>query len=375
MDRLTKLYVEITTACNLGCQMCVQRVWDEPLGHMPLEDFTGLVDGLHALDQPAPVIHLGGYGEPLSHPDVLEMVRFAKTAGVPVEMTTNGVQLDEDTAAALVDLGLDRLVVSLDGAGPGCYDDIRVRGDFNQVVENVRRLYRFRIQKHSRFGLPRVDIAFVAMKRNIADLPRLPALATRIGATNILVSNLIPHTRAMAGEILYADALNACTYQESSYIPSVSLPKLDIYTGSPVVEPLLQTFQTTSSITWLDAPFSRRNDYCRFAREGYAAVRRDGQVSPCLSLLHDHPEYLRGRRRDIAHHTLGDITTQSIKAVWESPAFVEYRARLREFPFSPCTTCGGCERFPHNLEDCRSSVAAFPACGGCLWAQGFVQCP
>ena len=35
-DPLTKLYVEITTYCNLSCQMCVQRVWSESPGAMPL---------------------------------------------------------------------------------------------------------------------------------------------------------------------------------------------------------------------------------------------------------------------------------------------------------------------------------------------------
>lgn len=80
-----------------------------------------------------------------------------------------------------------------------------------------------------------------------------------------------------------------------------------------------------------------------------------------------------GRRKDITHYTFGNIEATPLDELWETPQFAAFRARLREFPFSPCTTCGGCERFPRNFEDCVGNT--FPICGGCLWAQGFVQCP
>jgi MoaA/NifB/PqqE/SkfB family radical SAM enzyme len=134
----------------------------------------------------------------------------------------------------------------------------------------------------------------------------------------------------------------------------------------------LDVFESRVSLTLLNRSLSDRNDYCRFAQEGFAAIRWDGEVSPCLSLLHDHPEYIRGRRKDVTHLSLGNIKDQPLPAIWESEAFSQFRARLREFHFSPCSTCGGCERFPRNLEDCTGNT--FPTCGGCLWAQGFVQC-
>ena len=131
-------------------------------------------------------------------------------------------------------------------------------------------------------------------------------------------------------------------------------------------------FSSTASLSLLGASLSARNDYCTFAQEGYAAVRWDGEVSPCLSLLHDHPEYIRGRRKDVTHHSFGNVKSAPLAEIWRSPAFAEFRSRLRGFGFSPCTTCGGCERFPANYEDCTGN--GFPTCGGCLWAQGFVQC-
>ena len=369
-DPLTKLYVEITTACNLDCQMCVRRAWSEPIGSMSLETFRALIEQLREFSSP-PTVHFSGYGEPMFHPAFVEMVSLAKAIGARMEVTTNGMLLTPDKAAALIELDLDRLVVSIDGVTPQRYGDIRVDGSFEQVIANLLHLRRLKLQKKGRHGNPEIGIAFVAMKRNVADLPELPRLATRVGASLILVSNVIPHTPEMEREILYEQTLTACAFRASPWVADMSLPKLDL--NAHTLEPLHKAYTSTASISLLDVSLSGRNDYCRFAQEGYAAVRWDGEVSPCLELLHDHPVYLHGRRKDVTHYSLGNVKEKPLWEIWESPEFTRFRARLREFFFSPCTTCGGCERFAANFEDCLGN--SFPTCGGCLWAQGFVQCP
>jgi MoaA/NifB/PqqE/SkfB family radical SAM enzyme len=338
---------------------------------MPLETFSQLMAQLGQFPRP-PTIHLSGYGEPMFHDDFLEIVKQAKATGARVEMTTNGLLLNADKAIALIDLGLDRLVVSIDGMTPEGYEDIRTDSSFEQVIENLVQLRLFKLKKKGRrYGNPQTDIAFVAMKRNVADLPKLTRLAARVGVSEILVSNLVPHTMEMEDEILYAQSLTTCTFRASQWVADMSLPKLDL--DSDTLKPLHDVFTSTASIRLLDVGLNGRNDYCRFSQEGYAAVRWDGQVSPCLSLLHDHPVYLRKRRKDVSHYALGNVNKSSLRDIWQSPEFANFRARLREFLFSPCTTCGGCERFEANFEDCYNN--SFPTCGGCLWAQGFVQCP
>lgn len=368
-EPLTKLYVEVTTACNLDCVMCVRRIWREPAGIMPRRTFAALMQQVAALPAP-PVIHLSGYGEPTTHPDFLELIRLAKATGAKVEVTSNGTLLDSAMAQALIDLDLDRLVVSVDGATAARYEEIRTWSSFDQVIDNLRELKRRRLRRHGRHGNPQLALAFVAMQENIADLPLLPALAIQVGAWEVLVSNVVPHSAEMEGRILYRAALNACAYRASRWSPALSLPKLDLEPRT--LGPLQGAFNSTASIRLLDAPLSARSDYCRFAQEGYAAIRWDGEVSPCLSLLHDHPEYIRGRRKDITHYTMGNINRTPLREIWEGEAFCQFRARLQAFGFSPCSTCGGCERFPANFEDCSGN--GFPTCGGCLWAQGLVQC-
>ena len=45
-DVLRKVYVEITSRCNLNCTTCIRQVWDEPLGHMPIERYQRMLAGL-----------------------------------------------------------------------------------------------------------------------------------------------------------------------------------------------------------------------------------------------------------------------------------------------------------------------------------------
>jgi hypothetical protein len=67
------------------------------------------------------------------------------------------------------------------------------------------------------------------------------------------------------------------------------------------------------------------------------------------------------------------VLKQDLLDIWKDPQYVELRQRLQSFEFSPCTDCNCCELPEENREDCLGNT--FPACGGCLWAQGLIQCP
>ena len=63
-----------------------------------------------------------------------------------------------------------------------------------------------------------------------------------------------------------------------------------------------------------------------------------------------------------------------VEDLWLDPEYVAYRERLHNFAFAPCSYCGGCDLSEANDEDCLGNTT-FPVCGGCLWAQGIIQCP
>ena len=222
---LARVYVEPTNLCNLRCRTCVRNVWDEPWGSMSSATFSRVMDGVRRIS-PVPAVFFGGFGEPFAHPDILAMVAEAKGAGSTVELITNGTALDEGVSRELIRIGLDRLWVSIDGASPESYADVRLRDALPQIIDNLRRLRHLRTAKAS--ARPSLGIAFVAMKQNITDLPEVIRLGTRLGADRFSVTNVLPHTPEMRDQVLYADALCSSWAGPSAWVPEVSLPRMDI---------------------------------------------------------------------------------------------------------------------------------------------------
>ncbi|MBK9233690.1 MAG: hypothetical protein IPO15_23290 [Anaerolineae bacterium] len=66
------------------------------------------------------------------------------------------------------------------------------------------------------------------MKRNIKDLPAVLNLARRLGASFFKVSNVLPYTEQLRTEILYDHLLNDIAYMPSTWLPHLSLPKMEI---------------------------------------------------------------------------------------------------------------------------------------------------
>ncbi len=145
---LKRIYVEITNKCNLNCATCMRNIWDVKYADMSAETFKRILSSLEGLTK-KPELFFGGYGEPLSHPACLDMIEQAKKAGHSVSLITNGILLTEQVTRRLIDLRLDNLWVSLDGASPECYADVRLGDALPVVVENLTRL---RAQKYQTFG-------------------------------------------------------------------------------------------------------------------------------------------------------------------------------------------------------------------------------
>ncbi|MEJ5224258.1 MAG: radical SAM protein, partial [Anaerolineales bacterium] len=125
VTHLTKVYVEPTNACNLDCLTCFRQGWDDKLGKMTERTFQRILEGIQDFEA-APTLYFGGIGEPLANKYTIDWVERAKAQGLRVEMITNGTLLDATRLRRLVDAGLDLLWVSIDGARPESYADIRL---------------------------------------------------------------------------------------------------------------------------------------------------------------------------------------------------------------------------------------------------------
>jgi MoaA/NifB/PqqE/SkfB family radical SAM enzyme len=376
VSHLARVYIEPTNRCNLDCVTCIRHSWDEPLGEMTLSVFSRIIGSLKALSAP-PSVFLGGLGEPLSHPHIVEMVQELKSIGSYVELITNGTLLNEPLSQQLIDAGLDMMWVSLDGATPDSYKDVRLGAALPEVLSNLQQFRQVRYAQLKELGgldlllKPQLGVVFVAMKRNIKDLPAVFSLASRLGSLHFLVTNVLPYTPEMEDEILYSRAISDTIYTSVPLLRSLDFPKMDI---SPITrEAIYCAMRGDHYLSFSGASFGERNNLCPFIEKGSLAIRWDGDVSPCLALLHDHKAYLHKYRRSLKRHTVGNVLDQSIGDMWNKPDYLTFRKRVQAFNFSPCVLCGGCELFESNQEDCIGSPV--PACGGCLWAQGIIRCP
>ena len=368
ITHLTKIYIEPTVACNLSCVTCFRNCWDQANGRMSDKTFEAILSGLKALD-PVPSVYFGGIGEPLFHPKTVEWVARVKELGVKVELITNGTTLTEKKTRQLVDAGLDMLWVSLDGATPETYADIRLGAELPQVIANLRRLAKMR--KGGHFPQPEIGIAFLAMQRNIADLPKVIRLGISLGAKHFSVSNLQPATADMQAERLYTRTMRNIAYLPSSVLPRLSLPKMDF--NEQTQEALTQAFNSGCNVSYAGNNWGGANDVCNFVESGTMSIAWNGDVSPCWPLMHTLTSYLHEKPRLSKKHVIGNVVEHTLSDLWLDPEYLAYRERLHNFVFAPCTFCGGCDLSEANEEDCFGNT--FPSCGGCLWAQGIVQCP
>lgn len=365
---LTKLYVEVTSLCNIECRTCLRNNWDEAMGRMTDETFARVLASVAQLE-PKPTVFFGGIGEPLFHRRTLEWAAQAKRLGARVELITNGTMLTERHARALIKLGLDVLWVSLDGATPESYADVRLGAELPRVLANLERFNQLRAPGHR--PRPELGLAFVAMQRNIHDLPEVLKIGKRLRAARFSVSNVLPTTPELQAEMLYADTVKSLAYMDSPWQRKLSLPRMDLRNGTR--EAFFAALNAGYNVNFGGNSLAGATDVCSFIEGGTLSVRWDGSVAPCLPLLHTHTTYLHGKPRVNFSHTLGNIGERSLLSIWTDPEYLAYRERVQGFGFAPCTFCGGCEMSQSNREDCLGNTA--PACGGCLWAQGVIQCP
>lgn len=142
------LDIETTNICNLQCPMCPRTIMlanetFSELGFMSKDDYKRIID--EASKNGVKSIKLNYLGEPLSHPDVVWHVQYAKEQGViDVMMNSNASLLTKQLGIDLLNAGLDNLFVSFDAVDPKDYSSQRTGTTIGKVIDN---LYNFTVEK------------------------------------------------------------------------------------------------------------------------------------------------------------------------------------------------------------------------------------
>jgi radical SAM protein with 4Fe4S-binding SPASM domain len=137
------VHIEPTNSCNLRCVHCHQS---SPLTHftkargmMDFEVYKKIIDEIKDKSEQ---ITLDSQGEPTTHPKIMEMIEYAKSAGLVVNMLTNGLRLTEEYAERLIELKMDRVVFSFEGSNEELHERVRRRSNYYETLRNILYLMK-----------------------------------------------------------------------------------------------------------------------------------------------------------------------------------------------------------------------------------------
>ncbi len=318
--RLDWIQVEVTSLCNAACIYCPNAVYRDRWSgrHLSLDTFEKLAPAF----KHTRLVHLQGWGEPFLHPHFFDMVATAKQAGCRVGATTNGMLLDQETVARIIDSGLDMLAFSLAGADE-FHDRARPGASLAKVLSAMELLRR---EKQKRKSLsPRVNIAYMLLRSGLESLSGLPQLLEGLGVDQVVISALdfLP-SRGLSQETLWSADLKE--YQE--------------------LERRIKEVADRAAVGGLHVNCHLRSPSpggrgCGENVRRALVVSASGAVTPCVftNLPVTGATYLTtdGGECPYLPMSFGNLADLSLAAIWRRPAYVRFRGS-----FHPGTLSDSC---------------------------------
>lgn len=173
---------EPTTSCNLRCPECPSglRAFTRPTGMLQQDFFRKTIDEIHR-----ELLYLIFYfqGEPYLNPAFLDMVKYAGDKGIYTATSTNAHYLTSENARKTVESGLDRLIISIDGTTQDVYEQYRVGGNLNKVIEGAKQIVHWKKELNSK--KPFIFFQFLVVKPNEHQIEAIQQLAAEIGVEEV----------------------------------------------------------------------------------------------------------------------------------------------------------------------------------------------
>ncbi|HSB94183.1 MAG TPA: radical SAM/SPASM domain-containing protein [Flavitalea sp.] len=173
---------EPTTSCNLRCPECPSglRAFTRPTGMLKKDFFRETIDQISK-----DLLYLVFYfqGEPYLNPGFLEMVKYASSKKIYTATSTNAHYLNDENARRTVESGLDRLIISIDGTTQDVYQQYRVGGNLDKVLEGARNIVKWKKELKSR--TPFIFFQFLVVKPNEHQVNEIESLAREIGVDEV----------------------------------------------------------------------------------------------------------------------------------------------------------------------------------------------
>jgi hypothetical protein len=270
--------IEPTTSCNLRCPECPSglRSFTRPTGMLPEKLFMQTIDELADT-----LLYLIFYfqGEPYLHPKFLDLVKYASKKGIYTATSTNAHYLTDFTAKQTIESGLDRMIISIDGTTQEVYEQYRVGGNLNKVIEGTKKIVHWK--KALKSKTPHIIFQFLVVKPNEHQIEDVKLMAKELGVD----------------EVAFKTAQIYDYKNGSSLIPSIHK---------------YARYEQNS-----DGKYQIKNkllDNC-WKMWHSCVITWDGLVVPCCF------------DKD-AEYRMGDLKNKTFKAVWQSESYQKFRKSL-----------------------------------------------
>lgn len=173
---------EPTTSCNLRCPECPSglRSFTRPTGMLDETFFRRAIDEL--ADH---LVYLTFYfqGEPYLNPKFLDMAAYAVKKKIYTATSTNAHFITDESAKKTVESGMQRLIISIDGAKQESYEQYRVGGQLQKVIEGTKKIMEWK--KKLRSKTPYVIFQFLVVKPNEHEMEEVKKLAAELGVDEV----------------------------------------------------------------------------------------------------------------------------------------------------------------------------------------------
>ncbi|MFQ5405664.1 MAG: radical SAM/SPASM domain-containing protein [Candidatus Micrarchaeia archaeon] len=311
------LELEVTTKCNLRCVMCEHTHWTEPQLDLSFEDFKKIIDQFPSLAWCNPT----GEGSAFLNPDYPKMLRYLKDRDIMVEFVESFNFLREEQLRELVEIGVDRIWISVDGATKETYEKIRVGGNFERVLGNIKLLMKIKEELNS--PIPELCFRFVIMKENYHEMPQFVDVINNLGDKKWL------------GDGSYVEFAGLLDFDQTQKHKPKQL----------AVDLVEETKMRGASLGVTVAFAHQYHDpekkcpvnYCGAWSEPY--IMMGGYVQPCCAVL------MSNKRDFLREHSFGNVNEKSFKEIWFDPYYKKMRREVPRTKGAIPIQCKGCRAF------------------------------
>jgi MoaA/NifB/PqqE/SkfB family radical SAM enzyme len=254
------------------------------------------------------------------------MVRYLKDRGTYVLFNTNGTLLNDRNGRALIEAGLDELRVSLDAANAKSYRAIRGKDFFARILRNVRAFRA--LQEREGRDRPRVSAWLTGLKETIPELPAFVKVAAEIGVKEVYLQRLVFFESESIGHARPDQALyERMTREEAGHLEE----------AAAIARALGMTFSASGAVSEPGMSLKRHDDGSPWSmcRRPWTVmyVTANGRALPCCIAPFS--------QRGYENYTLGDASQQTLREIWNGPAYRSFReALLSDKPPIACASCG-----------------------------------